>query len=260
MKMSSVLFVSHGAPTFALEPGKLGPQLSALGKSLPRPQAVLVISPHWLAPQVRVNHAQQLGTVHDFGGFARELYSLQYPAVGHPALAERTLEILAQAGWSGVADEQRGLDHGAWVPLRYLYPKADVPVFQLAMPYQLDTVSAYTLGQALAPLQQEGVLIIGSGGLTHNLYEFNGMAREDAPYVKEFARWVADTVTRQDHASLTNIMALAPHAQRAHPSLDHLLPLLIAAGAAGTQAKVTVLEGGITYGMLSMDSYLFTTA
>ena len=104
------------------------------------------------------------------------------------------------------------------------------------------------------------MLIIGSGGLTHNLYEFNGMAREDAPYVKEFARWVADTVTRQDHASLTNIMALAPHAQRAHPSLDHLLPLLIAAGAAGTQAKVTVLEGGITYGMLSMDSYLFTTA
>ena len=141
-----VLFVSHGAPTFALDPGRLGPQLTALGAALPRPAAVLVVSPHWMTPQVRVATAAAPDTIHDFGGFPRPLYEIQYPAPGAPALAARTVEVLRDAGWTADTDAQRGFDHGAWVPVRFLFPDADVPMFQVSMPSRLDERSAYALG------------------------------------------------------------------------------------------------------------------
>ena len=144
-----VLFVSHGAPTFALDPGRLGPQLTALGAALPRPAAVLVVSPHWMTPQVRVATAAAPDTIHDFGGFPRPLYEIQYPAPGAPALAARTVEVLRDAGWTADTDTQRGFDHGAWVPVRFLFPDADVPMFQVSMPSRLDEAGAYALGQAL---------------------------------------------------------------------------------------------------------------
>ena len=253
------LFVSHGAPTFALEPGRLGPQLTALGQALPRPAAVLVVSPHWITAQVRVATSAAPETIHDFGGFPRPLYEIQYPVPGAPALAERTAQLLQDAGWATQAETQRGLDHGAWVPLRFVYPQADVPMFQVSMPSRLDERSAYALGQALAPLRDEGVLVVGSGSLTHNLYEFRSAHGADAPYARAFSDWVRDTLQRQDHASLQQTMALAPHAQRAHPSPDHLLPLMVAAGAAGAEAPVQWLDGGITHGVLSMDSFVFGT-
>ena len=252
-----VLFVSHGAPTFALDPGRLGPQLTALGAALPRPAAVLVVSPHWMTPQVRVATAAAPDTIHDFGGFPRPLYEIQYPAPGAPALAARTVEVLRDAGWTADTDTQRGFDHGAWVPVRFLFPDADVPMFQVSMPSRLDEAGAYALGQALAPLRDEGVLVVGSGSLTHNLYEFRASHEGDAAYAKAFSGWVHDTLTRPDHASLLQTMVLAPDAQRAHPSLDHLLPLMVAAGAAGADAPVQWLDGGITHGVLSMDSYVF---
>ena len=251
------LFISHGAPTFALDPGRLGPQLNALGAALPRPAAVLVVSPHWMTPQVRVATAAAPDTIHDFGGFPRPLYEIQYPAPGAPALAARTVEVLRDAGWTADTDTQRGFDHGAWVPVRFLFPDADVPMFQVSMPSRLDEAGAYALGQALAPLRDEGVLVVGSGSLTHNLYEFCASHEGDAAYAKAFSGWVHDTLTRHDHASLLQTMVLAPDAQRAHPSLDHLLPLMVAAGAAGADAPVQWLDGGITHGVLSMDSYVF---
>ena len=256
------LFVSHGAPTFALEPGLLGPQLTALGAALPRPRAVLVVSPHWMTRDVQLSRASAMETIHDFGGFPSALYELQYPAAGAPDVADQAIALLQGSGWQAKANEGRGLDHGAWVPMRYLFAQADVPVLQASMPHGLDAASAYAFGQALAPLREQGVFIVGSGSLTHNLYEIsrpfgNDSATEGASYAREFAAWARETLLAHDHAQLQRTMELAPHAQRAHPTTDHLLPLMVAAGAAGTTASVQHLDGGITYGVLSMDSYVF---
>lgn len=232
MSRLPTLFVSHGAPTFAIDPGVAGPRLTALGHSLPRPKAVLMVSPHWMTPTPLVGTTAQPPTIHDFGGFDAALYQLRYPAAGHVELAQRTIEQLTHAGWPAQADAHRGLDHGAWVPLLHLFPKADIPVFQVSLPLRLDASRAWAFGQALAPLADEGVLIIGSGSLTHNLYEFRAAHGADD----------------------------APHAQRAHPTAEHFWPLLVAAGAAdagrGTPPG-TVMDGGIAHGMLAMDAYVF---
>ena len=254
------LFISHGAPTFAIEPGLAGPKLTALGRALPRPRAVLVVSPHWMTQTPRVGLVARPQTIHDFGGFDPALYEITYPVDGHPALAQRALEVLGDAGWSPQPDARRGLDHGAWVPLRHLYPAADVPAFQVSLPARLDGDSAWALGAALAPLADEGVLIVGSGSLTHNLAEFRSGAGSDAPYAAEFAAWVRDAVVRGDSARLRQTLVQAPHAQRAHPSTEHFWPLLVAAGAATAPLPTAVIEGGIAHGVLSMDAFLFGAA
>jgi len=251
------LFVSHGAPTFALEPGLAGPRLRALGKALPRPEAVLLVSPHWMTPTLRVGAASRPETIHDFGGFGPALHAMHYPAPGHPALAQRTIDLLAAAGWSVAADTRRGLDHGAWVPLMHLYPDADVPVFQVSLPARTDVRAAWLLGETLAPLADEGVLVVGSGSLTHNLYEFRMGATQDEAYAAEFAHWIRDAVTAGDPQRLLRALEIAPHAQRAHPTAEHFLPLLVAAGAAAQPLPATVVEGGIVHGVLSMDGFVF---
>ena len=251
------LFVSHGAPTFAIEPGLAGPQLTALGQALPRPRAVLVVSPHWMTPSLRVGLAARPQTVHDFGGFDRALYEISYPVDGHPELARRALDLLGDAGWAPQPDERRGLDHGAWVPLLHLYPAADVPVFQVSLPSRLDGDSAWAFGAALAPLADDGVLIVGSGSLTHNLAEFRSGPGRDEGYAAEFAAWVQEAVVQGDSARLRQTLALATNARHAHPTPEHFWPLLVAAGAASSALPAKVIEGGITHGVLSMDSFLF---
>jgi 4,5-DOPA dioxygenase extradiol len=253
------LFISHGAPTFAIDPGIAGPALTALGMALTRPKAVLVVSPHWMTREPRVATSAAPQTVHDFGGFPPALYQLNYPAPGHPAMAARAIEVLRAAGWAADADPQRGLDHGAWVPLLHLLPQADVPVFQVSLPARLDGARAYAFGQALAPLADEGVLIVGSGSLTHNLHEvrFDAADADAEDYAREFSAWITQAVLTHDHTRLQQTMAVAPHAQRAHPTPEHLWPLMVAAGAAGAAVPATRIEGGITHGVLSMDSYLF---
>ncbi|MCX7218851.1 MAG: class III extradiol ring-cleavage dioxygenase [Burkholderiales bacterium] len=260
MNRLPTLFVSHGAPDYALAPGLAGAQLSAAALELPRPKAVLIISPHWTTRELRVSTAARPATIHDFGGFDPALYDLQYPVNGHPILAQRALDLLQEAGWPVAADESRGLDHGAWVPLRYLYPDADVPVFQVSMPASLQAASALALGRALAPLADEGVLIVGSGSLTHNLYEFRHGQTDEAPYARQFTAWIRDAVQAGDAVRLSSALQLAPHALRAHPSSEHFLPLLIAVGAAQKTLPVTVLPGGIRHGVLSMESYVFGRA
>jgi 4,5-DOPA dioxygenase extradiol len=252
------LFISHGSPLFALEPGLAGAHLAALGQQLPTPKAVLVVSPHWMTRQPRVATTAQPETMHDFGGFPAPLYQLHYPAAGHPALAERAIALLRQAGWDAEADATWGLDHGAWAPMLHMLPTAQVPVFQVSLPAALDGARAYAFGQALAPLREEGVLIVGSGSLTHNLRESFGTTPPDASaYVTAFADWVAQGVLRADHTSLKNTLALAPQAQRAHPTPEHFWPLLVAAGAAGTEETGRLLKGEITDGVLAMDSFVF---
>jgi 4,5-DOPA dioxygenase extradiol len=253
------LFISHGSPTFAIEPGIAGPALTALGKTLPRPTAILIVSPHWTTREPRVAITLRPQTIHDFGGFPHALYQLNYPASGAPDVAQRAIELLRAAGYPAEADAQWGLDHGAWVPLMHLLPQADVPVFQVSLPARLDGERAYAYGQALAPLANEGVLLIGSGSLTHNLFE----VRFDAPdanaetYAVEFAHWINTVVTGRDHAHLQQTMAIAPHAQRAHPTAEHLWPLMVAAGAAGAEVPAVRIDGGITHGVLSMDAFVF---
>lgn len=255
------LFVSHGAPTFAIEPHQAGPLLGQLGRELPRPRAVLVLSPHWITPDVRVATTAQPATIHDFGGFPAELYRIQYPAPGAPEVAQRALELLRAAGWPASADAQHGLDHGAWVPVRHLFPDAGVPVLQVSMPRDLDAGGAVRLGRALAPLADEGVLLVGSGSITHNLYEFRqDIGAAGAAYAGEFVDWARDAVRRHDEAALVHYLDVAPHAERAHPTPDHYLPLPFAFGAAAADAPVRVIDGGMTYGVLAMDAYLFGAA
>lgn len=252
------LFVSHGAPTFAIEPGQAGPLLQAVGECLPKPKAILVVSPHWITREIAITSSARPTTMHDFGGFPDDLYQLQYPAPGAPELAERVGMLLAEQGYRMSLDPRRGLDHGAWVPLRYLYPHCDVPVLQVAMPAWLDSHSAWQLGQALAPLAEEGVLIIGSGSLTHNLYEFRSGHDAEAEYAWEFVHWARQAVIGHDQAALLDYLHQAPHARRAHPTPDHYLPLLVAAGAGTPGGEVQVIEGGMNHGVLSMESYLFS--
>jgi 4,5-DOPA dioxygenase extradiol len=256
------LFVSHGAPTLAIEPGIIGPKLSALGESLHDVRAWVIVSPHWMTRGLQVMAAEQPATVHDFGGFPAELYTLQYPAPGSAALAQRVLALLQAAGLPATANPQHGRDHGAWVPMRYLRPQADQPALQVSLPHDATPASAYTLGRALEPLRDEGVAVLGSGSLTHNLAEWRGGAAP-AAYATAFAQWAETVLTSGDEAALLDYRRRAPHAERAHPTDEHLLPLMMAAGAAGaqftdaSQRAVQRIDGGIQDGVLSMDAYRF---
>ena len=259
MSILPTVFVSHGAPTLAVEPGATGPALSALGKALPRPDAILMVSAHWETTRPTVSTAQRPQTIHDFGGFPQALYRLQYPAPGAAELAHRVKGLLDAAGLAGELDPNRGLDHGAWVPLRYLYPLADVPVTQLSIQSQLGTQHHYRLGEALRPLTSEGVLVIGSGSLTHNLYELrmSGGKQQPAEYAVEFQRWIYEKIVADDVAALLDYRRGAPHAVRAHPTEEHFLPLFVALGAAGGVGAARRINDEMTYGALAMDAYVF---
>jgi 4,5-DOPA dioxygenase extradiol len=254
-RMPSV-FISHGAPTYALEPGIAGPQLASLGASL-KPKAVLIMSPHWMTRELAVSNVAMPKTIHDFGGFPEQLYRLQYPAKGSAEFALKALTLFQAAGIPAVASEAWGLDHGAWVPMMHMFADAQFPVFQVSMPSRLNLESAYALGRILKPLRDEGVLIIGSGSLTHNLYEIERDSPYAAKYVREFQTWIRDKVVGADLSALMQADTQAPDFARAHPTSEHFLPLLFSAGAADIDEKVDVLEGGIEHHVLSMESYVF---
>ncbi|TXH90138.1 MAG: dioxygenase [Rhodoferax sp.] len=256
------LFVSHGAPLFALEPGETGPLLAQWARDhAPQPRGIVVMSPHWMARGPAVMTNPQPTTWHDFGGFPRPLYSLQYPAPGAPDLAARVLSLLDIAGMSAQGDAQRPLDHGTWVPLMHLYPQANVPVVQVALPVGFGPKEVYAMGQALQALRKEGILVLGSGAMTHNLGEFGAYdGNTPAPYAVAFGRWVEGAVARGDRTALLNYRELAPHAHRAHPTEDHFLPLFFALGAAGwgqegAAPELDYLSREILYGMLAMDAF-----
>ena len=260
MTQAPVFFISHGAPTFALEPGLLGPQLQNLGSQLADVKAVLVVSPHWQTRDVRVGTSPKPETVYDFGGFPAELYALQYPASGQPELAKAAAELLTAAGFATGQDANRGLDHGAWVPLYHLLPKAHLPVFQVSMPVSLTTTQAVEMGRALAALRAQGVAIVASGSMTHNLYEIRQTDAKPESYAQEFAAWVRTAVQAHAVKPLINYRTEAPHAARAHPTQEHFLPLLVALGAQLEGDSLQVLDGGITHGVLSMESYVWGMA
>ena len=254
------LFVPHGAPTFALRPGAAGAAIAAAAKNLPLPRAIIIVSPHWDTAVPTVGSAERLETIHDFSGFPAELYSLQYPATGCPEAAQVVAAAITAAGLPVEFEPARGLDHGAWVPLRMMFPDADVPVIPLSLQSQGGPQQAYKLGQALAPLAAQGFLIIASGNITHNLQDYFVASRnggQTPAYVREFSEWMADHLAGGDIAEMLNYRQQAPHAVRAHPSDEHLLPLYLALGAAGSGAKVQRLHAGIDDYVIAMDAYKF---
>ena len=255
------LFVPHGAPTFALRPGAAGAALSALAKSLPQPRAIIMVSAHWETSIPTVGTADRLGTIHDFHGFPDALYALRYPASGCREAAGEVMQALAAAGFTVAEDAQRGLDHGAWVPLRLMFPDADVPVIPLSIQHGASAAHHFRLGQALAPLAANGFLVIASGNLTHNLRDYQVAARnggQTPAYVREFADWMAGHMATQDTAALLDYRHQAPGAVQAHPSEEHLMPLYVALGAGGEQADVSRFHAGIDDYVLAMDAFAFT--
>lgn len=256
------LFISHGAPDLVLHdlPGRRF--LAGLGASLPRPRAVIVASAHYAAAMASVTAAAEPRTIHDFGGFPPNLYAMRYPAPGDPALAARLVALLEAARIPARLDAKWGLDHGAWIPLSLVYPSADVPIVEVSINPQAGAEYHLALGRALAPLTAEGVLLIGSGAMTHNLYEIAPPAGNDrAPaWVHAFADWVGLRLEAGDEAGLCEYLAAAPHARDNHPSTEHFLPLFVAAGAAGAGWRATRLHASVNYRALRMDAYRFDAA
>ncbi|MBI5430508.1 MAG: dioxygenase [Nitrosomonadales bacterium] len=262
-----VVFVSHGAPDALLSSPDAVACWRKIGLSVPEPKAVLVVSAHWEAFQPTVSRSDAPETIHDFSGFAPELYRMQYRAPGAPALAERVVSLLSATGLTAglhidpAMDSRRGLDHGAWVPLSAMYPQADVPVMQLSLVRNADPATHFELGRALAPLREEGVLIVGSGAITHNFGWLDRRAQAgDAPLPKAeaFTDWVAGRLAAQDMSALLAYRT-APHGAEAHPSEEHFLPLFVALGAAGNETPARY-RPSFAYGGLAMDAYIWRDA
>jgi 4,5-DOPA dioxygenase extradiol len=249
-------FVSHGSPMLALDPGATGVFWEELGKTLPRPSAVLCVSAHWMTTVPALSRAQRPETIHDFYGFPEPLYALRYDPPGAPALADRAAELLQAAGLAPAIDPARGLDHGAWVPLRSIYPAADVPVTQLAIQPRRDALWHFKLGEALAPLRRENVLILASGGAVHNLRDLARDGGATPAWAQRFDDWLAEALAAGDTEALLD-WEHAPDARRAHPSEDHFLPIFVAMGAAGKGVRGRRIHEGFSLGSLSLAAFRF---
>ena len=253
-----VVFLSHGAPTLAVEDVSDTRAWAALAKELPRPREILVVSAHWDTPEPRVSSTARPETIHDFFGFPRELYEQRYPAPGAPDLAARAARDVQAAGLACEIDPARGLDHGAWVPLKWMYPEADIPVTQLSVQSARGTRHHHTLGRAIADLRDDGVLILGSGGIVHNLRELEWHQRgskEPTEWARNFNEWIATHVERGALDELVDYRRQAPSASRSHPTEEHFDPFFVAMGAGGFPAQR--LELGFDLGSLGMDGYVF---
>lgn len=260
------LFLSHGSPMLALEPGATGAFLNRLGPAIDasfgRPRAILAISAHSTAREPVLLAAAQHTTVHDFGGFPDALYQLRYDAPGAPELATQVQGLLANAGWPVHRLDQGGLDHGIWSMLRLIYPAADIPVLPLAWVPNMPPAQQFALGEALAGLREEGVLVMGTGSITHNLRRVfaGGRTNVDGPEIPEsaaFRHWMSERSAATDWDRLFDYRRQAPHAVDMHPTDEHLLPWFVAAGAGGRENAPRRLHEGVTYGCLGMDVYGF---
>jgi len=254
------LFVPHGAPTFALRPGAAGAALAQEATRLARPRAVIIVSAHWGSADPVVGSSAQPQTIHDFHGFPDALYRIRYPATGCTAGADEVHDALQRAGLDARKDPARGLDHGAWVPLRLMFPDAEVPVIPLSIQPHEGPRHHYAVGRALAPLGARGFLVIGSGNLTHNLGDYQIARRngQQAPaYVRQFADWMWQRMAAGDTAALLDYRRRAPGAVQAHPQDEHLLPLFVALGAAAGRGRPERFHVGVDDYVLAMDAFAF---
>lgn len=254
------VFVSHGSPDLVLHDCPARRFLQALPATLDRePTAIVTISAHWGTSRPAVSTASEMMALHDFYGFSRELDRLEYRASGSPDLADRVRTLLAAARIESHAAERSQLDHGTWEPLLMMYPDGRIPVVQLSVQPRASLEHHVRVGEAIAPLRQEGVLILASGSATHNLGTFGAYALDALPpdWVREFDAWLADAIAQNDIQALLNYRQLAPHARKNHPSEEHLLPLFVALGAGGLQLAGRQIHSSFTYGAFSMAAYAF---
>jgi 4,5-DOPA dioxygenase extradiol len=257
MKIPAV-FLSHGAPTLAVEDGSDTKAWAELAAKLPQPDSILVISAHWDTEQPAVSAAPWPETIHDFFGFPRELYEQRYPAPGAPALAKEVARRIELGGMACDVDNERGLDHGAWVPLKWMYPEAEIPVAQLSVQSHLGPRHHYELGRTLRAFRNEGTLVLASGGIVHNLRDLEWHmrgTRQATDWARNFNDWIAARVQGGHVDELIAYRGLAPQAERSHPTEEHFDPFFVGLGAGGLPA--TRLNLGFDLGSLGMDGYVF---
>lgn len=255
------IFISHGSPMVVIENSAAHDFLLDYGRQLGAPKAILVASAHFEARRPLLTADRQPEMIYDFGGFPRALFEMQYPAPGSPELAMRAAQMLSAAGIAASPIEGRGYDHGTWAPLKLMYPDANIPVVQLSIQTNLGGAHHVALGRALAPLREEGVLIMGSGSITHNLRELmrtRGALDAPAPaWVTTFDDWVREKIKAGALDDIAEAMARAPFARENHPSPEHYLPLPFAMAAAGEGAKGELVHSSCQYGVLMMDAFAF---
>jgi 4,5-DOPA dioxygenase extradiol len=252
------LFVSHGAPDLVRTDIPARRFLRSLGSALPKPRAILVISAHWLTPQLQITGAGRLETIHDYYGWPADLYEIEYPAKGAGWLHDDLLDLLNDAGWPATTGARPGLDHGAWVPLSLMYPDGGIPVVQLSLLRTDDPEAHFRVGRTLSALRAQGVLVMGSGGAVHNLRRLKPDGQPPETWARDFDDWLADRLLQRDLQSLFAFYGKAPHAQTAHPTLEHLMPLFVAMGAGWDDGTVHRIHGGFSYGNLGMACYAFS--
>jgi 4,5-DOPA dioxygenase extradiol len=249
---SPVLFLAHGAPTLALDAAK-GAEFASWGRSLNRPKALLVLSAHWTIAGPTLGTSTSRALIYDFNGFPPPLYQVQYPAPGAPDLARRVTALLGLT--LAQRQEGRGLDHGVWVPLVHMFPEANVPVLQLSLPIHESPQALFDLGRRLAPLRREGVVIAGSGNLTHNLRRIDPTARQPPAFAREFDDWCRESLQKRDVDAIVQFRSRAPALRENHPTDEHFLPLLLSLGAASEDfSHVEFPVEGFEYGSLSRRS------
>lgn len=253
-------FIAHGAPLLAIEQNEYTSFLNQLGQNLPRPKAIVLFSAHWESQQQKVSEVDQYSTIYDFGGFDPALYTIQYPAKGHHQISEEIKALLKENGVPFEVETKRGLDHGAWVVLRLLYPNADIPVIAMSVNPRLKPEEQYKIGKSLSALRENDILIIASGGTSHNLRALNWADNGQADqWALEFEDWLAHHLQTWDVEALFNYESLAPNAQYAVPPYgnEHFIPLFYAMGAADEQKKATLLHRSFRYGSLTHSVWQF---
>lgn len=260
MTLAPAVFLSHGSPMVALEHDRYDEALAAFGERN-RPRAIAVVSAHWTtAAGIAITAAERHRVIHDFGGFPDELYRLDYPAPGAPELASEIAVRLGEAGFVARLDPVHGIDHGAWIPLRIAWPDGSIPVVQVSLP-EMPPGDLIRMGTALRPLREAGVLVLGSGGMVHNLMQLGGADKYAPPkaWAVAFDAWMASRIEAGDTAALVAYRTRAPSARRAAPTTEHLDPLFVALGAAFGDRPETIFEG-FHHGSLGMRSIEFRAA
>jgi len=254
------VFISHGAPTVAMQDDGYTRALAAQGAPL-RPKGVVVVSAHWeVAGPVRVNVGTAPSLIYDFSGFPEELYAIEYPAPGSPEMAGAVVGLLEAAGIEAEPERARGWDHGLWVPLRILYPDAGVPIVEVSLPVPRTPETVSKMGAALAPLRDQGVMLVGSGGVVHNLrrLRWDGEGPPE-PWARAFDEWVAERLERRAFDEIARYRAEAPHPELAVPTTEHFDPLFFALGATAAEDRLATIYAGFTFGSLSMRSVAFSS-
>lgn len=248
-----LIFISHGAPSIAIETDAFTRAVEQFGMTL-SPAAVVIVSAHWQTRGLRVNAVERPETIYDFGGFSPELYTIRYDAPGAPQLAREIATMLGAE-----LETKRGWDHGLWVPLRRLFPAANVPIVEVSLPYGAKPEELLRIGRTLAPLRDRNILLAGSGGVVHNLSRIDLSAKDlpAVPWAREFDSWVASRLASRDFTAIANYGKEAPHASLAVPTPEHFEPLIVLLGAVRPDDQLIPIHDSFQYGSLSMRSFAF---